>query len=110
MTATETRHTPGPLVQHGLMVTDTPTTVGGMYAIQRGVPNGRGKLIGNGYCIGYAENRDDAILWAAAPDLLAACQRAVKWINERKGNLLDDPDESYAPKFLHAAIEKATAR
>lgn len=46
---------------------------------------------------------------AAAPDLLAACERAILWINEEKGIELTEPggSDSGAPRFLHTALAKA---
>ena len=46
----------------------------------------------------------NAKLFAAAPDLLAACQQAAEWMKESGFEYLDVADEYDA---LHAAIAKA---
>ena len=48
-----------------------------------------------------SEGVANAKLFAAAPDLLAACQQAAKWIEKRDFDYIDEYDA------LQAAIDKA---
>ena len=70
-------HTPGPLIAFGIMVSDAAERVGGWRCIQRQVETPRGRKIGDGRSIALIEGEDDAKLFAAAPELLAALERMV---------------------------------
>lgn len=65
---------------------------------------------GAGVCTMYADETEqaNARLIAAAPDLLRACERAVKWIN-KEIIPAGEPDDGMAPAFLYEAIRDATS-
>ncbi len=63
---------------------------------------------GDDEILGYWDKyREQLQLARSAPDLLSACERTIKWIDASRGNKSTDPDDSYAPQFLFAAIAKA---
>jgi len=103
-------HTPGPLIAFGMMIKDTTETVGGMHCIQHAETNKRGKTVGTGMSLGYAYNREDAVLWAAAPELLMACKAVAHfptvWANDPTGEVRK---QCWAETLtdLKAAIAKA---
>ena len=64
-------------------------------------------IIGSTYCQSYEQNRANAYLIAAAPDLLdalrSAQQQLEQYEQERTGETFNDP-------FINAAIAKAEGR
>lgn len=74
-------HTPGPLIRFGKFHKEATLDVSGWYGIQEETTTPRGTKIGKGICIGIAQHEADAVLWAAAPEMLTACRRA--WDNLR---------------------------
>lgn len=79
-------HTPGPL--HA-----GPESENGVYGV----------LLQSGHSIGYALVEEDARLWAAAPDLLAALKAYVSEMDAGEG-----PATRKSPALARAAIAKAT--
>jgi len=83
-------HTAGPL--------EVGKDINGNYAV---FPKGRER----GFTAGDIEVKADAILYAAAPELLAALQRAVEYFNE------NGAEESYTwLAWMKDAINKAEGR
>lgn len=68
-------HTPGPLIMSAKNALGSP-------AIYRACSDGR---LMSPMAIGEAINVEDAVLWAAAPDLLTACENALHCIFGRDG-------------------------
>jgi hypothetical protein len=93
------QHTPGPHRQYGKFVSDTLETMGGMYLIRTGADAGNEFL-------GAAVKQEDAKLWAAAPDLLAALSMLLEIRMEHGG----DPAADAEVRIARAAIAKAQAR
>jgi hypothetical protein len=103
-------HTQGPLTIHGPSDGKGPYDDGGDYAIV----DADGKIIGEAiHKVDYAEFRParaNAHLWAAAPDLLVACEEALEWVGHPDIDYQDD--DTWARHWsvkeeLQSAIAKA---
>lgn len=101
----KSQHTPGPLTtSEAYAVEELQPLVeagGYVYNIERDTENG-----GDAAVYGYALTQEDATLWVAAPELLAACNAALNAM----GRVPDQYNLSAAMVKLTAAIAKAEGR
>jgi hypothetical protein len=91
----EPQHTPGPWKAYGVMVKDTPDTLGGMARIE--MPQGE---------FAFCTNHADAALIAAVPDLLEALKLLTQAIDLGTLNIRKD----FHLINAHACATKAIAK
>lgn len=98
------QHTPGPWT----------LGIGGADRVFATAPNARKRLVAiaahqhGDEDYHYAECGANAVLIAAAPDLLEAAQAALRWFDSQPAMQLDWRDRVEVSKTLRAAIARAT--